>query len=252
MDGFSMSNRSLGRALALIPAKGASQRLTQKNLRSLGGRSLLAWTVRVALAANCFDKVVVSTEDEQVAEEARRLGVEVPFMRPQHLAVDPAGVVEVCLHALEQLESNSEQFDTLVILLPSSPFRAVADIKGALDRYLESQANFLMSVSKIEHSPLSSLILDQRGFLKPLHPEWIDRLGAKAKPGKIPDLVRSNGAITIVDIKQFQKEKRYYAYPLAAYEMPWLRGLDIDTEQDILFGEFLLERSLIKEEKLLQ
>lgn len=247
-----MKDPSLGKTLALIPAKGASQRLSQKNLRSLGGRSLLGWTARVALATQCFDRVVVSTEDEQVAEEAKRLGVEVPFMRPQHLAVDPAGVVEVCLHALEQLENESEQFDTLVILLPSSPFRAVADIKGALDRYLESQANFLMSVSKFEHSPLKGLILDEAGFLKPLHPEWIDRLGAKAKPGEIPDLVRSNGAITIVDVKQFQKEKRYYAYPLVAYEMPWLRGLDIDTEQDIWFAEFLLERSLIKEEKLLQ
>ncbi|AFZ50817.1 acylneuraminate cytidylyltransferase family protein [Dactylococcopsis salina] len=247
-----MSDINLGKVLALIPAKGASQRLIQKNLRSLGGRSLLSWTVRVALASQCFDRVVVSTEDQKIAEVSSNLGADVPFLRPEKLAVDPAGVVDVCLHALEQLEAQSDQFDTLVILLPSSPFRAVADIKGAINRYLESKADFLMSVTQLEHSPLSSLILDETGFLKPLHPEWIGHLGAKAKKEQIPNLVRCNGAITIVNVERFKQEKQYYAYPLAAYEMPWLRGLDIDTEQDIWFGEFLLEQSLIEEEKLLQ
>lgn len=251
MDGFGMTDSSLGKTLAIIPAKGASQRLQQKNLRLLGGRSLLGWTVRVALAAQTFDKIIVSTEDERIAQEAQRLGVEVPFLRPQHLAVDPAGVVDVCLHALEELEANSEIFDTLIILLPSSPFRAVADIQGSLEQYLASQANFLMSVTKLEPSPLQALILDESGFLTPLHPEWIGRLGAKAKPDEIPYLVSSNGAITIVDVEQFKQEKQYYAYPLMAYEMPWHRSLDVDTEQDIALGEFLLQQFFIDEEKLL-
>jgi N-acylneuraminate cytidylyltransferase/CMP-N,N'-diacetyllegionaminic acid synthase len=155
------------------------------------------------------------------------------------------------LHALEQLEAESEHFDTLVILLPSSPFRSVSDLQGALQRYIESEADFLMSVTRLEHSPLSSLILDGAGFLSPLHPEWIEHLGAKAKPGEIPDLVRCNGAITIVDVERFKQEKKYYAYPLAAYEMPWIRSLDVDTEQDLLFGEFLLKYSFIDENKLL-
>ena len=246
-----MTSSRLGKTLAIIPAKGASQRLQQKNLRLLGGRSLLSWTVRVALAAQAFDKLIVSTEDETIAQEAQKLGVEVPFLRPQHLAVDPAGVVDVCLHALEELEANSETFDTLIILLPSSPFRAVEDIRGAIEQYQQTQAYFLMSVTKIEPSPLKALILDESGHLNPLHPEWIGHLGAKANPEEIPYLVSSNGAITIVNVERFKQEKQYYAYPLAAYEMPWHRSLDVDNDQDIWFGEFLLERSLIKEENLL-
>lgn len=246
-----MSHRQLGKILALIPAKAASQRIPRKNLRLLGGRSLLAWTVRVALAAKVFDRVVVSTEDREIAEEAQNLGAEAPFIRPHKLAVDPAGVVDVCLHALDELEAREQQFDTLVILLPSSPFRAVCDIHASLDRYLESDANFLMSVTKLEHSPLSALKLDKQGFLSPLHPEWIDRLGAKAKKHEVPELVRCNGAVTIVDIDRFKKEKRYYSYPLAAYQMPWIRGIDIDTEYDLAFCEFLLERSLVVESDLL-
>lgn len=251
MDGFGMTDSSLGKTLAIIPAKGASQRLQQKNLKLLGGRSLLSWTVRVALAAQAFDKVIVSTEDETIAQEAQRLGVEVPFLRPQYLAVDPAGVVDVCLHALEELEANSEIFDKLVILLPSSPFRAVADIRGAIKQYLATQADFLMSVTKVEPSPLKALILDEAGYLNPLHPEWIGRLGAKANPEEIPYLVSSNGAITIVNVERFKQEKQYYAYPLAAYEMPWHRSLDVDNEQDIALGEFLLQQLFIDEDKLL-
>lgn len=240
-----MTNRSLGKTLAIIPAKGASKRLPRKNLRLLGGRSLLDWTVSTALATTVFDRVIVSTEDDVIAKEAKHLGAEVPFMRPQHLAVDPAGVVDVCLHTLERLEVDEGQtFETLVVLLPSSPFRSVGDIQEALNCYLKSGANFLMSVTKFEHSPLSSLILDRDGFLQPLHPDWIHRLGAKAK--EVPNLVRCNGAVTVINVERFKQEQQYYAHPLAAYEMPWNRSLDIDTEQDLLFGGFLLERSLIE------
>lgn len=232
--------RSLGKTLAIIPAKGASQRLPRKNLRLLGEQSLLAWTVKTALACEELHRVIVSTEDEEVAAAARALGAEVPFMRPADLAVDPAGVVDVCLHALQALETEGQQFDTLVILLPSSPFRALEDIKGAIERYLNSDVDFLMSVNKLEHSPLAALVLDSSGFMQPLHPEWIEKLGAKAKPGAIPTVVRCNGAVTIVDINRFKAEKAYYCYPLAAYEMPWHRSIDIDTEQDLQLGNFLL------------
>jgi CMP-N-acetylneuraminic acid synthetase len=247
MGGFDMSDsKSLGRTLAIIPAKAASQRVPRKNLRLLGGQSLLAWTVRAALACDDLHQILVSTEDAEVAVAAKQLGADVPFMRPASLAVDPAGVVEVCLHALQELEAQGQRFETLVILLPSSPFRAIADIQGAIQRYRESDADFLMSVSKLEHSPLSSLILDSEGLLKPLHPEWLDKLGAKAKPGEVPKLVRCNGAITIVNVNQFKIEKAYYCYPLAAYEMPWHRGIDIDTEEDLLFANFLLESGRVK------
>jgi len=239
-------NKPLGRTLALIPAKAASQRLPRKNLRLLGGQSLLAWTVKTALACDELHQVIVSTEDEEVATTAKALGANVPFMRPASLAVDPAGVVEVCLHALQELEAQDQHFDTLVILLPSSPFRAIADIQGAIQRYRESNADFLMSVSKLEHSPFSALILDSEGLLKPLHPEWIEKLGAKAKPGEVPQLVKCNGAITIVNVDKFKIEKAYYCYPLAAYEMPWHRSIDIDTEEDLLFGNFLLESGRVK------
>jgi len=231
-----------GRVLCLIPAKGGSVRLPRKNVRKLAGKTLLERTVECANAAGLFQRISVSTEDEEVAAEARRLGVEVPFMRPDHLARDPAGVVDVCLHALDEWELRGEVYDTLVILLPTSPFRRVIDVTGSMERYLQSGVEFLMSVGREEHSPLSSLIMKD-GLLQPLHPEWLNRTGAKA-PANLPVLVRANGAVTIVDVVRFRQERNYYGYPLAAYEMPWEYSVDVDTEKDFAMAEWVAEHVL--------
>jgi CMP-N,N'-diacetyllegionaminic acid synthase len=235
-----IAGSAAGRVLVLIPAKAGSVRLPRKNVRPLKGVSLLARTITRAQRLEFVQRICVSTEDEDVAEQARELNVEVPFMRPVQLARDPAGVVDVALHALEWFEQKGEAFDTLIILLPTSPFCRSQDIQLALEVYLQQNVDFLMSVSKETHSPLSSLILKD-GQLSPLHPEWLNRTGAKAA-GDLPSLVRANGAVTIVNVAAFKREKNYYGYPLAAYEMPWERSLDIDTEFDFQFAEFLADR----------
>ncbi len=228
-----------GRVLGLIPAKGGSVRVARKNLRRIGGKPLLRWAIDAGLHSGCLDRLVVSTEDEEAAEVARAAGAEVPFMRPDYLARDPYGVVDVCLHALEELEIAGDKFDHLVVLLPTSPFRKAIHIAEALDRYLELKADFLMSVSQLDYSLLAAHTL-RNGFMEPLHPEWIGRLGARAKKGELPELVKSNGAVTIVNVARFRAERKYYVYPLAAYPMPWPAGLDVDTEEDMLLAQALL------------
>lgn len=229
-----------GRTLALVPAKEGSRRLPAKNILPLAGMTLLERTIRTAQKSCLFQRISVSTESEKVAGIAREVGVELPFMRPLELARDPAGVVEVALHALDEWEQRGEAFDTLVILLPTSPFRQVADITGSMETYLRSGVDFLMSVVREVHSPLSSLVRED-DCLRPLHPDWLNRTGARATT-ETPDLVRCNGAVTIVDVARFREERNYYAYPLGAYEMPVERSLDIDTEQEFAFAEFLAER----------
>lgn len=228
-----------GRVLGLIPAKGGSVRVARKNLRPLGGKPLLQWTIDAALRSECLDRVVVSTEDPEAAALAREGGAEVPFMRPPHLARDPYGVVDVCLHALDDLESGGDRFDHLVILLPTSPFRTGRHIEEALGQYRELRADFLMSVTRLDHSLLSAHVL-QGDFMQPLHPEWIERLGARANKAELPVLVKSNGAVTILGVERFRAERSYYVYPLAAYPMPWPAGLDVDTGDDLLLAEALL------------
>lgn len=229
-----------GRVLALIPAKEGSQRLPKKNVMPLAGITLLERAIRTARKTGLFQRICVSTESETVAALARQAGVDMPFMRPMELARDPAGVVEVALHTLDQWEHRGEHFDTLVILLPTSPFRQVADITGAMSAYLRLRVNFLMTVVREVHSPLASLVLEGERVL-PLHPEWLNFTGARATVTP-PNLVRCNGAVTIVDVKRFRAERNYYAYPLGAYEMSVERSLDIDTKLEFDFAEFLASR----------
>jgi CMP-N-acetylneuraminic acid synthetase len=231
-----MSGGRPGRILGLIPAKAGSTRLPGKNILPLAGKSLLERTIVSARKSGLCDRICVSTESEDVAAIARAAGVELPFMRPEHLARDPAGVVDVALHALDEWKSRGERFDTLVILLPTSPFRRGEDIAGALATYLRLRVDFLMSVVREVHSPLYSLVLERERLL-PLHPEWLNLVGVER-----PALVRCNGAVTIVAVERFRQERNYYGYPLGAYEMPLERSLDIDTPEEFAYAEFLAQR----------
>lgn len=224
--------------LGLIPAKGGSTRLRRKNVLALGGRPLLAWAGDAARASGVLDRVVVSTEDEEIAAMARSLGLETPFMRPNHLARDPAGVVDVALHALQTLREQGSEYRTLVIMLPTCPFRSAEDIRAAFALFCEKQARFLMSVSRYEHTPFAAMRLDQEGELHPYFPEYIGR-----KSQEMPAAYRANGAIHVLDVASFERARSYYAEPLVGYEMPWERSIDIDTEHDLRFAESLLGAS---------
>ncbi len=226
---------SRGKTLCLIPAKGGSTRLARKNVLPLGGKPLLGWAIEAAVQSGLMDRIVVSTEDQQIAEIARELGADVPFLRPPHLARDPAGVVDVALHTLGELRSQEAEFQTLVILLPTCPFRTAEDIRNACALFRDTSASFLMSVSRYEHTPFAALSLDDEQRLRPYFPEYIGK-----KSQEMPAAFRANGAIHVLEVTAFERERSYYAQPLIGYEMPWQRSIDIDTEHDLRFAESLL------------
>lgn len=220
------------KVLGLIPAKGGSTRLAKKNIRSLAGRSLLAWTAEAARASGVIDRLIVSTEDEEVAAAARDLELDVPFLRPLELARDPAGVVQVALHALEMLEAAGQTYDTLVTLLPTCPLRSAEDIRGAYDLFVERQRPFVLSVSEFEHTPFAALGPTEDGRLEPYSPEYFGR-----KSQEMPKAYRPNGAVHVLDVKAFREAKSDLAQPLVGYVMPRERSFDIDTEDDLRAAE---------------
>lgn len=223
------------KVLGLIPAKGASIRLPRKNIRPLGGRPLIQWTIDAARDAGVFDRIVVSTEDAEVASLARSAGAEVPFERPSHLAVDPAGVVQVALHALETLQAQGAAFDVICIMLPTCPFRTADDIRNAFERFGSRPEPNLMSVSPFEHTPFNAMGIDSGGILFPHIPE---RFGRKSQ--EQPAAYRPNGALHILDVAWFQRSRSYLAPPIIAYVMPRERSIDIDTEADFADAESLV------------
>lgn len=209
------ATREFKPVLGLIPAKRGSIRLPEKNIRPLGGKPLLGWAIDAARESGVIDRLVVSTEDEGVARIARECGAEVPFNRPMELARDPAGVEQVALHALEAMRSLGAHFRTLVILLPTCPFRTAADLRAAWKLFVSRDGRFLMSVMPYPERPFPAM-----------------RLGEDARLETMPTAWRANGALHILDVPAFEESRSYYAQPLLGYPMPRERSIDIDTEAD--------------------
>ena len=227
-----------GPTLGLIPAKGSSSRLSRKNIRHLGDKPLLAWAAEAARESGVVDRLILSTEDSEVADIAEGYGIEVPFLRPRELASDPAGVADTALHAIEQLEAVGESFRTLVILLPTCPLRTAGDIRAAYRLFLEKDRPFLMSVSEFSHTPLAAMQQADDGTLDPYMPQYFGR-----QSQDMPPAYRPNGAIHVLDVDAFKRERSYLAAPLVGYVMPRERSIDIDTEEDLRAAELRLADS---------
>jgi N-acylneuraminate cytidylyltransferase len=139
----------------LIPARGGSKGVPRKNIRPLGGRPLISWTIDAARAARSLAAVVVSTDDPEIAEAARRSGAEVPFLRPEELATDAAATLPVVIDALDRLVETHGHFDAVCLLQPTSPFRPAERIDQAVDELVAHDADSVVSVRRIpaEHHP---------------------------------------------------------------------------------------------------
>jgi len=155
------------RVLGLVPARGGSRGIPRKNIRSLGGRPLLAHTAAAALRATTLSEVVLSTEDEEIARIGREAGLRVPFLRPAELAGDDVATLPVVRHALEWLEGNGERFYAVCLLQPTSPFRRASTIDACVRLLGESGADSVVSVVPVpsEHNPHWVYFRSPEGFL---------------------------------------------------------------------------------------
>lgn len=139
------------RILAIIPARGGSKGVPGKNIKLLGELPLLAYTTQSALASKLLTKVIVSTDCSSIATVANKYGVEVPFIRPESLATDTASSLEVVQHAVSFLENQNEFFDAVCLLQPTSPFRAKGFVDNAIQKFIQDEADALVSVLPVPH-----------------------------------------------------------------------------------------------------
>jgi len=225
----------MNKVLGMIPAKGGSTRLPRKNILPLGGKPLLVWAGDALKKSGICDRIVVSTEDEEIAQISKSYGFEVPFLRPSELASDPSGVVQVALHCLEALRCQGEEYTTLVITLPTSPFCTSDDYRAAYRKFEDKKAQFLLSVSQYDHPPFAAMKCEN-DIATPWFPDYFGR-----KSQEFPDAYRPNGAIHILNVAAFEKQRSYTAQPLYAFKMSWPKGIDIDTEEDFAMAQALLK-----------
>ena len=223
--------------IAIIPARSGSKGLPDKNIKDMLGKPLMGYTIEAALNSGCFSEVFVSTDSEKYAEIAKSLGASVPFLRSTDNAKDASSSWDVVREVLKTYEDRGDHFDTFCLLQPTSPLRNSEDIKGAYKLFQEKGANFVVSVCETEH-PISwcgeipdTLSLD--GFIKR------QQIGQRQKSVKT---YRLNGAIYIADTKSFAEDSFLYRDGCFAYIMDTLRSVDIDTELDFEYAEFLMSK----------
>lgn len=220
------------RVLAVIPARGGSKGVLRKNLRVVSGKPLIWYTIEAAKHSRYLDEIVVSSEDDEILKVAASYGVSL-LQRPAHLASDETPGTEPVLHAIESYQG----FDYVVLLQPTSPLRTAAHIDGAMEFCLNCTAPACVSICEAEASPFSVFQLDEQHHLSRLM-----NVSVSGRRQDLPALYTVNGAIYIADVTWLNKSLRFVTAQTVGYVMPQMQSLDIDTELDLEFCEFLIER----------
>lgn len=221
--------------LALIPARGGSKGLPRKNLAKLGGKSLVAHSVAVALASGLQEKIVVSTDDEEIATEARKCGAEVPFLRPSSLATCTASPVDVTLYTLDQLREMFNYSPEWVLLLqPTSPLRIAEDLRGAWNLAQQANCEAVLSVNEPAQHPLLAYRMTPDRRLEPFFKHQATRRQ------DLPKAVCPNGAVYLIKVEALRRERTFAPPGTLGNLMPTERSVDIDTAYDLKLASFFL------------
>ncbi|MER2190110.1 MAG: acylneuraminate cytidylyltransferase family protein [Solibacillus sp.] len=219
--------------LAIIPARGGSKGVPRKNIRNLAGKPLIAWTIDEAKKSRYIDRLILSSEDDEIIEVAKQYDCEVPFKRPLELAQDDTPGIEPVLHAIEQCPG----YDYVVLLQPTSPLRTVEDIDGCIEKLLTSDADFCVSVTEPDKSPYWMYAVENERMV-PLLSQ--DELVARRQD--LPKVYALNGAVYVGRAYKLLKTKSFMTNESLAYLMTQAKSYDIDTEKDFIVSELLLEK----------
>jgi len=221
--------------LAIIPARGGSKGVPRKNLRCVGGLSLLQRAIEGARKSGMIDHVLVSSDDDEIRKEAALAGAEAPFVRPASLADDQAVSSDVVAHAIEQFEDLSrETVHTVVLLEPTSPFRNGENIRQALLKFAEGSCQSVVSVCPLERKPENMFI--KGPTLEPYIKQPRERF---ARRQDMHHLCRLNSAIYVFGRDAFMRARRFLLEPVGYVEMSPLESINIDDELDLQYAELV-------------
>ncbi len=223
--------------LAVIPARSGSKGLKDKNIRKLHGKPLIAYTIEAAMQSGLFEDIVVSTDSERYARIATDYGANVPFLRPDELATDEASPWDVVRDVVVKYQELGKDFDTVALLQPTSPLRTSSDIIAGYKKMIEMNANLVVSVCEVDHSPLWSNILPEdfsmADFLRP-------NLVSTPRQS-LETYYRINGALYIIKVSHLKASNNLYDCRSYAIVMSKKHSVDIDDEIDFLVAEAIMK-----------
>lgn len=222
--------------LIIIPARGGSKRLPGKNIMKLAGKHLISWTIELAQKLPYDKSIIVSTDSEEIAEVARKCGVEVPWLRPSEISQDSSTTTDVALHALNWFEQNISTVDGVILLQPTTPFRTVEKIIEGIEKFKNSGMEPVVAVSpvsqhprwmfKLENGNLNSFVANENNY---------------ARSQDLESLFIVNGSFYIISPSDFKEQETFFAKSMKPLIIDSLvECLDIDTHEDFTFAELIM------------
>jgi len=213
--------------VAIIPARGGSQRIPKKNIKSFAGRPIIAYSIQAAQKTKLFHRIIVSTDSEEIAKVARDCGAEVPFMRPAALADDYTGTGEVVLHALEWLNESGEKIESLCCLYPTAPFVQPEAIRQGYEALKKYGATSAYSVTTFPSSIFRALKINSQGRIEMTWPEYRD-----TRSQDLPQTYHDAGQFYWADANKYLIEKRFLSKDSIPIIIPRYLAHDIDNYED--------------------
>lgn len=220
--------------IAIIPARSGSKGLANKNIKELNGKPMIAYTIEAAKKSDIFETIMVSTDSSEYADIAKKYGAEVPFLRENNLSNDDSKISDVIIDILEKYKKIGKTFDYLILLQPTSPLRDEKEIINAYNSLKEKNANSIIGVCEVEHSPLWMNVLEKDNSMD----SFIKNINKNRQ--ELNKYYRINGAIYLTKVTYYEQHKNFYEKNSFAYIMSREKSVDIDTYLDFKFAEFLM------------
>ena len=234
-----------GIKLCVIPARGGSKRIPRKNIKDFLGKPIIAYSIETALKSGCFDRVIVSTDDDEIAMIARQYGAETPFIRPKELSNDFAGTLSVIKQAIEWFEAQGEQVNWVCCLYATAPFVQTRLLQAAFQQVQESKADYCFSVTTFGTPIQRAFKITEDGRLSMFHPENFHK-----RSEDLEEAFHDAGQFYWGTPTAFKEERAIYSEFSSPYMLPRYLVQDLDTEEDWIRAE-LMYQALLKSDAFL-
>lgn len=219
------------RILGLIPARGGSKGIPRKNIKVLQGKELIRYSIEVALACPLLDQVMVSTEDQEIAKLSVAAGAEVPYLRPASLAADDSPTIDTLIHALNYFEENNNSFDAICLLQPTVPFRDLSDLNAAIQKFIDSKADSLITVREVPHVYNPHWIYEKNKKTGYLHLAMGEEK-IIARRQELPKAYHRDGSVYITKKEVILFQQSIYGKKIVHHMMENSPNINIDTMAD--------------------
>jgi N-acylneuraminate cytidylyltransferase len=222
--------------IAIIPARGGSKRIPRKNIKDFCGQPMIAWSIQAAIKSNCFEKIIVSTDDEEIAEVARTYGAETPFVRPPELSDDHAGTIPVIAHAIEWQSQHSIAATEVCCIYATAPFIQAKDIQRGLTVLQSSGADYAFSVTSYAFPIQRAIRINAEKRLEMFQPEHFN-----TRSQDLEEAWHDAGQFYWGKSQAWLEGKPLFSRDGAPVQLPRFRVQDIDTAQDWERAEWLMK-----------